>query len=84
MAKADYTVRWCKVTQEYVARETGNPEVTGHSRDPGYALMALLTKVRELEETPKQKRRPTSWVGYKGQPVRFGGSARRRRTEPSG
>lgn len=71
-AKADYTVRWCKVTQEYVARSSKDPEVTGHSRDPGYALMALLTKVRELEATPAKKRRPSSWVSHKGQPVRFG------------
>jgi hypothetical protein len=60
------------VAQEYVARETGNPDVTGHSRDPGYALLALLTKVRELKAEPVKKRRPESWVGYKGQPVRFG------------
>src|SRR5262245_56387262 len=49
MAKPDFTVRWCKISQEYVARSNRNLDVTGHSRDPGYALAALLTKLRELE-----------------------------------
>ncbi len=70
MAKPDYTVRWCKVSQEYVARTTSNAEVTGHSRSPCYALLALVVKVRELEGkalrtakkgkalTAKKKRKP--------------------------
>lgn len=73
MAKPDYTVRWCKVTQEYVARTTKNPEVTGHSRDPSYALLALVLKVRQVEgkHVAKKKRRPTSWVSYKGREARW-------------
>jgi hypothetical protein len=69
MAKPQYTVVWCKVSGEYVARSSGNADVTGHSRDPGYALTALLTKVRELEAEPPKKRRPESWAGYKGRPA---------------